>query len=617
MTFSTAHPQSGTINTELSAVGATACPASNSPRPAAAHTARDTDNDSFEAAVAALSVAYAHRRRGLGYACHRVVPDITVKALAGLLPGLLDALVGQPIYEAVRAVQGRIERLAPADCVILATALAADAAVTPWRPVPGAQSQAFELASHVDVLGLLGGAGSGKTDVAVFTGLYQGRVTRILRQTSMEFSAILKRVGEVVGTTDGRNLSTNSWTLPAPFGHGAKGCTLEWVGLNDADAVLKLQGRPADVLIPEDSANGALTREDIAFASRWLRSTEPGLHKRVIYTCNPPTSNAGLWVRDFFAPWVDPAYEGTPARSGEILYFLPNNDGTDGEHEVPQGTPGAQSRSVVLSTVDDNPRLLRTGYKQQLQSTATDVLRRRLLLNDWSAGFDSDDAMQVIPSAWVEAAMQRWTPMPPAALDALGVDVSRGGKDKTAIAARCQDWLAPLKVLSGIDTATGQQVAAAVLAARGSSRHAVTFIDVGGVGASPYDILREKVHTVGVNFGEGTKALDNTGSFGYFNVRSMLWWQAREALDPANGRKIALPPDRQLKAELCMPRYELRGGKLFVESRDDIIKRIKRSPDLATAVILALIPTNSSIARGGSSLLRAMLRHQASHQAQE
>ena len=50
----------------------------------------------------------------------------------------------------------------------------------------------------------------------------------------------------------------------------------------------------------------------------------------------------------------------------------------------------------------------------------------------------------------------------------------------------------------------------------------------------------------------------------------------REALDPTSNTGLALPPDKLLLADLCAPRWELRGSKILVESRDDIVKRIGR-----------------------------------------
>ena len=71
-----------------------------------------------------------------------------------------------------------------------------------------------------------------------------------------------------------------------------------------------------------------------------------------------------------------------------------------------------------------------------------------------------------------------------------------------------------------------------------------------------------------------------------------------------------------MKQELCMPRYELRGGKLFVEDREAIVKRLKRSPDVATAYILALIESDSILnVRNsiGSALQKANARWAEKH----
>jgi len=59
-------------------------------------------------------------------------------------------------------------------------------------------------------------------------------------------------------------------------------------------------------------------------------------------------------------------------------------------------------------------------------------------------------------------------------------------------------------------------------------------------------------------------------------------------LDPASGMNIELPPDPQLKADLCAPTYEIREGNvIFVEKKEAVKKRIGRSPDRADAVLYA------------------------------
>lgn len=144
----------------------------------------------------------------------------------------------------------------------------------------------------------------------------------------------------------------------------------------------------------------------------------------------------------------------------------------DGETIIPR------SRTFIPSLVDDNPFLARTAYKSVLQSLPGD-LREKFLSGDFNATGD-DDPFQLIPSAWIDAAMARWQP----------------------------------------------------------------------------------------NGGEGIP-MDGLGA------------------DPTSGLDVALPPDRELKRELAAPRYEITSGKIKVESKEDIIKRVGKSPDKGDAVILA------------------------------
>ena len=92
------------------------------------------------------------------------------------------------------------------------------------------------------------------------------------------------------------------------------------------------------------------------------------------------------------------------------------------------------SRTFIPSRVEDNPYLMASGYKTVLQNLP-EPLRSKMLHGDFSAGME-DNPWQVIPTAWVDAAMARWTEEPPdLPLSALGVDIARGGcfDDETEI----------------------------------------------------------------------------------------------------------------------------------------------------------------------------------------
>jgi hypothetical protein len=127
-------------------------------------------------------------------------------------------------------------------------------------------------------------------------------------------------------------------------------------------------------------------------------------------------------------------------------------------------------------------------------------------------------------------------------------------------------------------------------------------VDIIGVGASPYDFLKAAgVDVFGVNVAEACDQLDKSGKLKFFNLRSYLWWRMRELLDPTANNGIALPPDSRLLADLTAPKWELRTSKIYVQGRDDLLKTLGRSPDYASAVILASLETPKAVSpiRGG------------------
>lgn len=466
-----------------------------------------------------------------------------------------------------------------------------------WMPLPGPQTLAYE--SKATIIGYGGAAGGGKTDLACGKSLTQHERVMILRRIGTELTAIEDRLEEIIGDRKGYNGQKMIWRLD--------GLQIELASVPNLGDEKKYQGRPHDLLVFDEAAN--FLESQVRFLLGWLRTTTPGQICQALLTFNPPTSAEGRWIVQFFAPWLDRNHR-NPAKPGELRWFA-TVDGKDIEVEdgrefvltedgeicyefrrrdyLPQQIIKPLSRTFIPSRVTDNPYLMGTAYMSTLQSLP-EPLRSQMLNGDFEAGME-DDAFQVIPTAWVEAAQARWKlPEKLEPMDSMGVDVARGGKDATAIARRHDMWFnKPLKY-PGTQTPDGATVAGLVVANRRDS--AVVHIDVIGVGASPYDVLKDTgVQVVGVNVAEKSIASDRSGTLRFANQRSQFWWQMREALDPANNTGIALPPDSELKADLCAPRWEARGPVIQVESREAIIKRIGRSPDLGTAYILALIDT--------------------------
>jgi hypothetical protein len=114
-------------------------------------------------------------------------------------------------------------------------------------------------------------------------------------------------------------------------------------------------------------------------------------------------------------------------------------------------------------------------------------------------------------------------------------------------------------------------------------------VDVIGVGAGVVDRLREmKMPVDPFNASQATRRRDSSNELGFTNLRAAAWWNLRELLDPASGSEIALPLDDQLVGDLTAPHWRVAsGGKIQVEPKDDIKKRLGRSPDDGDAVVQA------------------------------
>lgn len=475
--------------------------------------------------------------------------------------------------------------------------LAADVSEVPWRPLPGPQTVAAR--SPADVIGFGGSAGGGKTDLAIGLALTEHLVAHFVRHEATQLTGIVERMAEVVGHRNGLSTKPPMWRMPT-------GQRVEFLSLANPGDEKKSQGRAKDLLVVDEVTE--CREAQVRFIKGWVRSTRQGQRKRTLFTFNPPTTAEGRWVIDYFAPWLSKTWTGPRALPGELRYayvdprtgkdvwldaldarpfVLRNGDRVyefDRASTPKQDIVIPESRTFVASRVTDNPFLVATGYIQQLQALP-EPLRTQMLYGDFDAGVQ-DDVWQVIPTAWVEIAMARWRKLdvrPP--MEVVGVDVARGGGDKTFIATRHAGmWFDVLHEVPQPNT--GPHVAGQVISRRRDN--AAIAIDVIGIGASPYDFLKEaNQHVVGVNVALPSNAFDRSGSIGFANLRSEIWWKLREALDPDRETGIALPPDPELLKDLTAARWQLHGKSVKVESREDIIKRIGRSPDRATAVLLA------------------------------
>jgi hypothetical protein len=481
----------------------------------------------------------------------------------------------------------------------------------PWRPLPGPQTMAYN--SLADIVGYGGAAGGGKTDLAAGLILTSPERSLFARREKAQTEGVIQRMAEILGTTDGYASQKGAWRLP-------EGGLCEFAGLDNPGDERRWQGRPHGIKVFDEVTE---QRENqVRFVMGWNRTNNAAFHPRVLMTFNPPTTSEGRWVISFFGPWIDKKHPLYPTPPGVLRWcaMLPDGRGNssdkwvkgpeqfvlkDGEpcyefdpkDYAPEDIIQPKSRTFIPARLTDNPYYMASGYMSTLQSLP-EPLRSQMLYGDFQAGI-SDDAWQLIPTAWVEAAQARWKARAPKGeMLGIGVDVARGGKDNTVFVPRHRDdqaghdlWFDVPQVHPGKETPDGQHTAGLTISVL--KDNAPVAIDVIGVGASPYDILNGMgVQVLGVNVSEKADSTDKSGKLKFFNLRTQLGWKLREALDPANDTGIALPPESVcpgLLRELCTPKWSLSGMTVKVESRDDIIDRLGKSPDMFSAICLALI----------------------------
>lgn len=254
------------------------------------------------------------------------------------------------------------------------------------------------------------------------------------------------------------------------------------------------------------------------------------------------------------------------------------------------GTEDWKVRAVSLEEAIEAGRVSREwadnrGRQWGLEST---VFKNRVL-----GEFATDDVAGVIPLTWLNQAQERWVTkeaeqtLKDGGFTCIGVDVGYSGSDPSVIAVRYYDTIIEMRKQTEKDTMRLSGVALGIIQSQGFNGYAA--VDVVGVGAGTVDRLREQgVDVWAFHANEGTEQVDISGELGFANQRSAAWWTLRELLDPANDFNIALPEDDALTGELTSPRWWITStGRIQVERKEQVRKRIGRSTDYADAVVMA------------------------------
>ena len=482
-----------------------------------------------------------------------------------------------------------------------------------WVPNPGGQTLAME--SLADELFFGGSPGGGKSALLIGLALCDHSHSIIFRKEYSQIKGLEQEAQKILGSRDGYNAQDHIWRIPGTTK------VMEFGSVPNEWDVDRFQGRAHDLKCFDEICHFSKTK--FQYLSMWLRSTDSTQRCRVVCAGNPPQSAEGLWVIEYWAPWLDPNH-GDPSEPGELRWPVIASDTSEAEiffHSQEEAIEHAKtlsnppvdlqgniipprSRTFIPGRLEENPDLVNSGY-QTVLAYAPKALKG-LAQGKFEAHLE-DHPNQVIPTAWILEAQKRWTDRPPQKVPmvALAADVAGGGPDNNVIARRYDWWFSPLIVIPGKDAPNPSDISSQIVRVRRDA--AVIIIDCGGgYGGGIVDQLYthngiEAIKHVGCNSSHG-RSLCRT--YAFFNRRSEIWWRFREALDPEQpgGSPIALPPDTALKADLTAPRFEITTRGIKIEEKNALKSRLGRSPDRGDAVTMCWGEGQRAIekaARGG------------------
>jgi hypothetical protein len=162
-----------------------------------------------------------------------------------------------------------------------------------------------------------------------------------------------------------------------------------------------------------------------------------------------------------------------------------------------------------------------------------------------------------------------------------GLDVGAGG-DRTVLVERVNDAVGRIETFTERDPEAAAQKLADVIRRWGLTR---VNVDTIGVGWGLAGMLRKELKKEGVAIEGVSFARKSNFPKRFVNIRAEAWWHGREL--SRDGKWSLANLDDDAIAELTMPRFIEKLGRILVEPKEDVKERLGRSPDIADALLLA------------------------------
>ena len=243
--------------------------------------------------------------------------------------------------------------------------------------------------------------------------------------------------------------------------------------------------------------------------------------------------------------------------------------------------------SILAANPDDRTLVVKVNYNDnpfcpnELKIQAQKCLKENPddYAHIWLGQPISQSASKLISSADVRKAFDAKISYSDSPL-VIGLDIARFGDDSTVFCFRRGRHCQRFEILKKQDVVSVANYCQGIIQAHNPAR---VFLDVGGIGAGVYDILYSRGfrHIIrAINFGSKAILEDR-----YVNRRAEMWDNARAWL--TQELSVQIPNDDGLLDELCSVNKKYDSlGRLLLESKDEIKKRLGRSPDKADAFVL-------------------------------
>lgn len=264
----------------------------------------------------------------------------------------------------------------------------------------------------------------------------------------------------------------------------------------------------------------------------------------ILLTCNP----AHCWFEDqFYTPWAE-------GKLKPPYYFI---------QSLPQDNPWNLDEYIKsLGEMPENER-------------------KRYLEGDWNF---SNDPNQLIPFEFITPILLE-SKSESNGMKVMGVDVARFGDDRTVFSIIEGNELTEIKVRKSQDTVTTGLETINLMREKSIGYENVG-IDVIGLGAGVVDTcISQNFDVYAYNSGE---AADNiTGHFQFKNKRVESYWLLREAIRQKELFIVKSEHTPELIKELLQLKYFVRDKIIYLEPKEEMKKRLGKSPDLADSFAIA------------------------------